>query len=169
MTNLTLACRHILRQLYGVIQQLDSSDYCRPSAALSGSSIGQHVRHTLEFFFCFQRGLETGVVSYDKRAHDKTFETNKLIALEAIDKISLFVEGLDLNAFLRLEVGYSLKNDDSITLDTNASRELVYNIEHAIHHMAIMKIGILEVAPYVGIDHDFGVAASTVRYYEAAR
>jgi hypothetical protein len=34
--------------------------------------------------------------------------------------------------------------------------------------MAIMKIGIREVAPYIDLSSDFGVAASTVRYREAA-
>jgi hypothetical protein len=67
---------------------------------------------------------------------------------------------------LKLEVGYDLHNDDFVTIDTNSTRELVYNIEHAVHHMAIMKIGIREIASYVKLPSDFGVAASTVRYKE---
>ncbi len=47
---------------------------------------------------------------------------------------------------------------------SNFYRELIYNIEHAVHHMAIMKIGVLEVAPYVSMPLDFGVAVSTIRH-----
>jgi hypothetical protein len=43
---------------------------------------------------------------------------------------------------------------------------LVYNIEHAVHHMAIMKIGIREVADYINLPDNFGIAVSTLRYRE---
>jgi len=33
-----------------------------------------------------------------------------------------------------------------------------------VHHMAIMKIGLREVAGYVKLTSDFGIAASTIRY-----
>jgi len=49
-------------------------------------------------------------------------------------------------------------------IKTNALRELAYNIEHAIHHMAIIKIGINEVSPYILLPSAFGVASSTIRH-----
>ena len=61
-------------------------------------------------------------------------------------------------------MGYNLNDEEAITIETNYYRELIYNIEHAVHHMAIMKIGIHEVAPYISLPADFGVAASTIRY-----
>jgi len=166
MTNLTQACRNILQQLRSVVDQIHPYDYSKPSEALSGSSVGQHLRHTLEFFFCFQQGFDTGTINYDKRAHDKFIESDKHSAIRAIDRVSEFVMNLQTDTNLVLEVGYDTKNEDFITLKTNASRELVYNIEHAVHHMAIMKIGIQEVASYIKLPADFGVAASTVRYHE---
>ena len=68
---------------------------------------------------------------------------------------------------LLLEVGYDRGSEDSVTIATTANRELVYNIEHAVHHMAIMKIGVREVAPYVKLSPDFGIAASTIRYNDS--
>ncbi|HOX82724.1 MAG TPA: hypothetical protein PLS08_06825, partial [Chryseolinea sp.] len=67
---------------------------------------------------------------------------------------------------LKLDVGYDLHNEDYITINTTSTRELVYNIEHAVHHMAIIKIGIREVAHYVTLPPDFGIAASTLRHKE---
>jgi hypothetical protein len=52
-------------------------------------------------------------------------------------------------------------------VETTALRELVYNIEHAVHHMAIMKIGVREIASYIGLSSDFGIAASTIRHKES--
>jgi uncharacterized damage-inducible protein DinB len=165
--NLNLACSHILRQLADLIHQIRPDDFARPVESLSNSTIGQHLRHTLEFFLCFQKGYEHGTVNYDKRAHDKLIESDKFIALSAISQIHDFVDQLQ-DKKLALEVGYDLVKEDFETIQTTATRELVYNIEHAVHHMAIIKIGVREVANYITLPHDFGIAASTVRYHESA-
>jgi len=68
---------------------------------------------------------------------------------------------------LLLEVGYDVANDNFVTVETTAMRELVYNIEHAVHHMAIIKIGVREIANYIELPLDFGIAASTIRYQES--
>lgn len=165
--NVNLACAHILSQLTDLVAQISESDFVRPSDQLSQSTIGQHLRHTLEFFICFERGYQQGIVNYDKRAHDKQIERDKYIALATIDRIEEFVKSFEEKE-LKLEVGYDLSQDEFVTINTTATRELVYNIEHAVHHMAIIKIGIREVASYVNLPKDFGVAASTIRYHEAA-
>ena len=164
--NPPLACIHILDQLANLVHQIDEKDFVRPSEALSTSTIGQHLRHTLEFFFCFEQGFQSGLVNYDRRAHDKLIETDKFIAINSISKIKSFIEKLNAARPLKLEVGYDLAREEFVTVETNSTRELVYNIEHAVHHMAIMKIGIREVASYVKLPSDFGIAASTVRYKE---
>jgi len=163
--NLTEACSNILSQLSDLVQQIRENDFVKPAETLSHSTIGQHLRHTLEFFMCFEQGFDDGLINYDKRAHDKLIESDKFLALSAMDRISDFINNLT-DKPLKLEVGYDLEKETFITIETTATRELVYNIEHAVHHMAIMKIGIKEIASYVKLAPDFGIAASTVRYKE---
>jgi uncharacterized damage-inducible protein DinB len=163
---LITACRDILDQLTGMLAQIRDEDYSRGSVALSGSSIGQHLRHTLEFFVCLENGFEKGVINYDKRSHDKSIETDKTIALVTIERVYNFLQDVDLDKPLHLEVNYNIEQDETETLNTTGKRELVYNIEHAVHHMALIKIGIRELAPYVELNKEFGVAASTIRYNE---
>jgi len=165
--NLKDACSNILSQLTDLVEQIRESDFVKPAETLSFSTIGQHLRHTLEFFLCFEQGFDKGLVNYDKRAHDKTIESDKYLALNAIRRISNFIRQLGEKP-LQLEVGYDLQKDSFVIIDTTALRELVYNIEHAVHHMAIMKIGIREIAPYVSLASDFGIAASTIRYKETS-
>lgn len=165
--NLVPACIHILTQLTDLVNRIEEKDFSRPSETLNQSTLGQHLRHTLEFFVCFENGFHNGVINYDKRAHDKLIETDKFIALGALNRIMVFIQNLNANRKLKLEVAYDLDREDYISLETNATRELVYNIEHAVHHMAIMKIGIREIAPYIDLPFDFGIAASTVRYKES--
>lgn len=165
--NLQLACVRILQQLSDLVNSIHQEDFVKPSATLSNSTIGQHLRHTLEFFICLQQGYEKGLVNYDKRAHDKLIESDKFIALSNIQSIIDFVSQLQ-DKSLQLEVGYDLMEETFVTVNTNAVRELIYNIEHAVHHMAIMKIGVREVAPYLTLPSDFGIAASTIRYHETS-
>jgi len=165
--NLNHACSNILRQLADLIHQIRPDDFTRPVESLSHSTVGQHLRHTLEFFLCFQQGYEQGTINYDKRAHDKLIESDKFIALAAISRVQDFINQLQ-DKKLVLEVGYDLIKEDFESIHTNATRELVYNIEHAVHHMAIIKIGVREVAGYIKLPKDFGIAASTIRYHESA-
>lgn len=161
------ACTTILNQLSDIIQQLEEKDFARSSAALGKSTIGQHTRHTLEFFLCLEHGFRKGVVNYDKRAHDKLIETDKFIALSTINQIRDFIDSRKNDQPLKLEVGYERDSEACLTIETNFFRELTYNIEHAVHHMAIMKIGLREIAPYVSFPPDFGIAVSTMRHQEA--
>lgn len=162
------ACQTILGQLADVVEKISEQDFTAPSPSLSRSTVGQHLRHTLEFFLCLEAGSKTGTVNYDKRAHDKLIESDKFIALSAIQRIRDFVNSQPLNQTLQLEVGYERNSEDCVTIETNYLRELTYNIEHAVHHMAIMKIGIREVAPYLSLPADFGIAVSTIRYQETS-
>lgn len=164
--HLKQACTHILEQLADVCRQVEHQHFSRPVEILGMATVGQHIRHTLEFFICLETGVGRGVVNYDKRQHDKVIETDKELAASTIETIKRFVSGTTGDTPLALEVGYDLAKEEYITVQTNLSRELVYNIEHAVHHMALIKIGVMEIAPYVQLPSDFGIAASTIRYQE---
>ncbi len=161
---LTSLSAHILGQLSDAMRQLAPEDFSRASRALSNATVGQHLRHTLEFFICLERGLSSGVVNYDNREHDERMEMDKDLAIEVIVRISNFIRTLKENHPLVLEVGYDVDTDETQSMETNVFRELTYNIEHAVHHMAMIKIGLRDVAPYVVIPPDFGVAVSTMRH-----
>ena len=162
------ATLQILDQLESTINQIQPEDFYKSSGVLGGSTIGQHLRHTLEFFVCLEKGFEEGVINYDKRGHDKLIESDKFIALSTISRIRDFISATPADKQLRLEVGYERHSEDCISITTNYYRELTYNIEHAVHHMAIIKIGVREIAPYIKLDDHFGIAVSTVRYNEAS-
>ncbi|MEM7548349.1 MAG: DinB family protein [Bacteroidota bacterium] len=157
---------NIFMQLQQPLVQLSEDEYTKPLELLSNSSIGQHVRHTLEFFVCLQEGVKSGVVNYDKRKHDKTIEGSKSVALGTLDKVLDDLKQVNSSIKLILEGNYSGNDGSSedYRIDTCFERELAYNIEHAIHHMAIIKIGVRAVNDSIEIPRAFGVASSTLRY-----
>ncbi|MFM7854317.1 MAG: hypothetical protein ACKO96_20935 [Flammeovirgaceae bacterium] len=163
---LTQACSAILTQLSGLVDQLSDADFTKSLSTLNGSSVGQHLRHTLEFFICLEQGYDKNVVNYDNRLHDKLIETDRLVAINTLVRIQEFVASQKVNIPLTLEVGYDPHNDDTVAVPTNYFRELTYNIEHAVHHMAIIKIAVKEVAPDILLPKDFGLAVSTMRYQQ---
>lgn len=161
------ACKDVLDQLSAVTDDIKHEDFCRQVTILNNSTIGQHVRHTLEFFICLKENCGTGVVNYDDRKHDQLIETDKEVALSVIKNLKNFLDSHTNNFPLQLVVNYDWNSDEVQNLDTNYFRELSYNIEHAIHHMAIIKIGLKAIAPYVQIPPHFGVAISTIKFQQS--
>jgi len=161
---LSAACKNVLGQLSRVTNEIKESDFIKPVPSLNQSTLGQQVRHTLEFFICLIDGYNTGFVNYDKRKHDKTLESDKSLALSVIQKVVLFLDKNPVDKEIMLEACYDTDSDISQSVKSTYYRELAYNIEHAIHHMAIIKIGIQELCQYVQIPEGFGVAVSTIKY-----
>jgi hypothetical protein len=57
---------------------------------------------------------------------------------------------------------------DNLLVQSTIGRELIYNIEHTIHHLAIVKIALKSSIPGMHLPEHFGVAPSTIRYRQEA-
>lgn len=147
------------------LENLDAVSYAKPLELLSQASIGQHTRHFIEFYQCLLSQCLTGQsVDYDRRVRDHSLESDPGAALEAIENVIGGLRSLDPAESLFLEVDYNLDSPDPIQVPTTLARELIYNIEHTVHHLAIIKIGLKVAAPELEIPEHFGVAASTLRF-----
>jgi hypothetical protein len=153
--------KNLLNELKAVLIQLDNSSYSKPLELLSGSTVGQHTRHILEFYQCFIDGNTAKEIDYDLRKRNIVIETDSLFAANLIDEINASIDNTsDNNIILKFNNG-----DESQFISSSIERELVYNIEHAIHHMAIIKIAIISNYPNITLPLNFGVAPSTVKYH----
>lgn len=151
----------IFKQLEDSLVQLTNEQYCKKIDTLSGATIGQHVRHVVEMFVCLQNGYASGTVNYENRKRDITIESSNEVAINLMRHIntSLF----DQNKELILEAGFDENSFELNRIPTNYFREIAYNLEHTIHHMALIKIGINEVSE-VSLPEGYGVASSTIKY-----
>ncbi|WP_258102836.1 hypothetical protein [Marinoscillum sp. MHG1-6] len=155
----------LLGQLERVLKQIEDDQYLSRVELLGGSSVGQHVRHTLEFFICLMSATPHGVISYDERKRDKYIEEEVAVAISFISSINSNLKKNKDNFSFDLKASYGA-DEEAILMATNFQRELAYNIEHAIHHMALIKVGLQVVSPSVQLPEHFGVASSTVRYQQ---
>ena len=101
------------------------------------------------------------MVNYDKRERDLRIETDPDFANDALLRVYHLLNKPD--KALRLELDYSENSPGLLSVATNYHRELVYNLEHTIHHMALIRIGIYEVAA-IAVPENFGIAISTIKY-----
>ncbi len=150
----------ILHQLSQLLNQLSDEQYAKPLSCMAQNSIGKHVRHVIECYQCMLQGIENGLVDYDKRARNLQLETDKDFALEILHSISETILTVKERP-IQLSVTYS---DISSLVQTSVMREITYNIEHTVHHLAIIKMGINVAFPSVQIPENVGVASSTLRY-----
>jgi len=161
--NLKNASRQVLDQLFMVVDQIKPKDYILHLSSLN-ASISQHVRHILEFYICLFEGLETGKINYDNRKRETRIENDKHYAMHLIHQLKEKADSIKDDRDLILQLKYGVTSDSDIELKTSLYRELAYNIEHTIHHLAIIKRSIIEQASYIALPKHFGVANSTVRY-----
>ena len=151
----------VFQQLSSSIESLEKEEYSRACENLSGSTIGQHVRHIIEMFQCLEQGYESGIVNYESRKRDRQIEDQKELAIQLLNRIS---NGLNKpDKALILEGVYNDDPNMTMKFPTNYYREIVYNLEHAIHHMALIRVGLKDLKD-VELPHDFGVASATVKY-----
>jgi uncharacterized damage-inducible protein DinB len=150
--------REVLMQLLDCINQLNFDEYTQKMSLLSDSTIGEHTRHCVELFEQLLIGYETENINYDSRKREIRIQENIDFATERIANI---IQGLEKNdKKLMLCTFY---NNEKLEIESTYYRELVYNIEHCIHHQAIIKIALLQFENKL-INEEFGVANSTIMY-----
>ncbi|MBI1342614.1 MAG: DinB family protein [Terrimonas sp.] len=153
--------QQVFTQLSGTLSMISQDQYIHPSRVLSNATIGQHVRHIIELFQCLETGYESGIVNYEKRKRDSQIEQQKAMAEQLI--AGIYNQLGRPNKDLILEGCYDGPVSETLHIHTNYDRELAYNLEHTIHHMALIRIGIEEVAQ-LALPEAFGVAPSTIKH-----
>lgn len=148
---------------------IDPVSYQSSLDILSGSTVGQHTRHIIEFYICLlEQSLEKGhpVINYANRKRDHRIESEPDYALSYAQTI---VEKLkELNTDQTCLLNCAEHGQEDLMVHSTIGRELIYNIEHTIHHLAIVKIALKSTMPQIELPAHFGVAPSTIRHRQEA-
>jgi len=147
-----------LDELIELLNQLSQEEYSKSNFELSGASIGEHTRHIVEMFQCLNRNYDSGIVNYDKRERNALIETNTNFAVQMILDIKNCIS--KDNKSIELQ---QIIDGNAVHIQSNYFRELLYNLEHCIHHQALIKVAILK-SEKITVDSNFGVARSTIEY-----
>ena len=173
MSSVKRQVKSLLLDTRAYIRQISDIDYSRRLEVLSGSSIGQHTRHFIEFFQCVmgyedqRQEQNKAVINYDLRKRDTCIECDTEHVLILLEKLDKAIDLLDVK--VEIWLAHTDYESGSINLiPSSIERELFYNIEHTIHHFALIKIGLLHLATQIELPDHFGVAPSTLAYRKTA-
>ena len=155
-----------LNHYKSVIEKITDNDFSKEIPVLSNGTIGQHIRHVLEFYTGLFYGIESGIVCYDNRKRDLLLETDKNYAFQTINKVIQQINAIDEDLPIILQSSVSNKKNSFIKVNTSIYRELVYGFDHSVHHQALIKIGMQALNRDLLFDN-FGVAPSTIKHKKA--
>lgn len=150
--------RHI-EDLLTILRQLSPAQYCTQD---KHSSIGGHMRHILEFMQTLHNGLTAGFVDYELRERNVLFETDPIATEECL---RFLAQGL-CHALMQSPEPHLLTlhetpyvGAEKIALTTSLEREILFIIQHGIHHLAVIKM--LAAAQNIALDASIGLAIAT--------
>ena len=177
VTSLPQIAATALNDVRHYLSEIEPNAYQASLELLSGSTIGQHTRHIIEFYNCLlEQNLDTDVpvVNYAKRKRDHQIESQPDYALACINTICdrlKYIQTertclLDCTEHLQEGQAWSETEKDHVPylIASTIGRELIYNIEHTIHHLAIVKIALKATVPSISLPAHFGVAPSTIHF-----
>lgn len=147
------------------LNQLSTEQYQSPQRLLEGNSIGKHVRHIIEFYQCLLEGLPEGRLNYDHRQRQIRLEEDLYFAQQGIEALIAQIEKVEQNPPLLMEACFG--EEQALQVPTNWARELAYNIEHTVHHLAILRLLLQAQYPEIQLPFGFGIAYSTLQHQAA--
>ncbi len=151
-----------LEDLMDLCERLNDQQYCYNSKLLNGASIGQHLRHSAEFYLCLFQGIPTQTVNYDERKRVLLIETDRKYAIKILSDFSDYLKQILPSFALQLFSNETEAKEKHFI--TSVDRELLYCLDHSIHHQVLIKIGLKKLGKVYLVGDHFGVAYSTFRY-----
>lgn len=155
--------KHVLWQVRLVLDAVQQRPKDATMCLYQEAGIGSHIRHILDHFLALQNGLHDGRVDYNIRNRGSVWERDAGVARVKLGQIEAFLSGL---TSLEREIEVHSEIDCVATVSgsfrSNVSRELLYLINHTIHHLAYIRL----LARSEGFDlpADIGLAPATASY-----
>ncbi len=141
---------------------LTPEDYC---STAHGSSIGAHIRHLLEFIQALVHGTQNGVIDYEARKRNPLYEQSPIAALQELENTISTLKNILSSTDHSLS--YTLRETPSINsckmnFTTSLGREALFVIEHATHHIALVRMLLEQQGKKPS--GDIGVSVATYMY-----
>lgn len=160
----------IAAQMAGLLDKLEKQHYTQPLRLFNGNTVGQHFRHILECYTCLFDGMPKSYVDYGNRQRNHTLSECPRAAMAVLDYIAHSVKQTDELQLLLIEGEFSedcMGEHKRPMYSSSAGRELQYAFDHAVHHLAMIRMGLELYFPEVPLPDDLGVAPSTLKYRKA--
>lgn len=155
----------ITRQMISLLERIPQSSYSRMLDIYDGSTIGKHFRHIFDFYRCLEAGLKAGQIDYSSRQRNQQLEEDPQVIARYFRDVAKQLNGYSMDTPLQVLSDFSCETEAGREyFDSTFGRELAFIHDHAVHHLAIIKMGLKQVEPAMNPGQEFGVAPSTIKY-----
>ena len=154
----------VIQQGMRLLAALNAERYRRRIPICYHASVGGHLRHIIEHYQAFLRGLDDGGIDYEKRARDPLVENDPSYAIALLESIAQQLGEL-ASSLANRPIFYGAETTEGIATETSILRELEFLLSHTIHHYALVAV----MARLQGCEPEptFGVAPSTLKHQRA--
>lgn len=159
--------KYMITQMVDLLSAINDESYRAKLPIFKGSSIGQHFRHISDFYSCLSQGLKNGLIDYSSRERNVLIETETEFAKIVFQNFLSDIDCLDESKMIRVMAEFTDEiNVERTAVKSSVGRELMYAYDHAVHHLAMIKMGLLVAFPEITIDENIGVAPSTLKHWK---
>lgn len=162
MVSILLDITGSIRQAITLLEGLPAELFTKVEPPVFEGSIGAHLRHNIDHYHSFCRGLDDGRIDYDLRRRDARLERDLALSTAILEGVVTDLSRLsdaDLDRPLRVKMDCG---DQSEWTDSSVKRELQFLLSHTVHHYALIAL----ICRMQGHQPpaDFGVAPSTLKF-----
>jgi uncharacterized damage-inducible protein DinB len=151
----------VIQQGVRLLAALNAERYAKRIPICYNASVGGHLRHIIEHYQAFLRGLDDGEIDYEKRVRDPLVENDPRYASALLESVAQQLDGV-ASSLVNRPLFYCAETTAGIATETSVLRELEFLLSHTIHHYALVAV----MARLQGCEPEptFGVAPSTLNY-----
>ncbi len=157
----------LIDSIISTMELIGDDLYDTPLELYNGSTFGKHFRHIYDFFNCLVEQSDGSCIDYCDRHRDSEIESSKSYAINCFKQLTIRIHDLSEESEMMVQADFEISSGLRPIVKTSVGREIMYAYDHAVHHLAIIKIGLKEKCPHALIDNNLGVAASTIRHQYA--
>jgi uncharacterized damage-inducible protein DinB len=159
--------QQITQQMIQILQKIDQGAYQQAIDIFDGSTVGKHFRHILDFYFCLIKGFNQGKIDYSDRSRNPRIEVEPQTAADHFSNALNQLHELTLDMPIIVMSDFSTSNEvERVSYTSTIGREMAFIHDHAVHHLAIIKMGIKRINPNFKLGAHFGVAPSTIKFVQ---
>lgn len=152
-----------LEQLNSILIELNQMPKQLAENIYREANVGQHMRHVFDHMLAIKRASNEDVVDYDKRDRGNEVETDLLMASQQLSLLRLWIKSEDFdNRKITVVSEIDCENTQRMRFDSNLNREILYVINHTIHHAAYIKLMLAQFG--IALPEHIGIAPGTATF-----
>jgi len=157
------ALANSLEQINDILVELERMPGQLADNVYREANIGQHMRHVFDHMLAIKLAIAEGLVDYDKRDRGNEVETDRLMASQQLSLLRLWIQTEDFdNHKVAVVSEIDCENTQRMRFDSNLNREILYVINHTIHHAAHIKLVLAQFG--INLPEHIGIAPGTASF-----